>query len=304
MKKENALVIGRTGFFGYHICKTLHKKFKVFSLSKSQPTAQRKLKNVKYLLGDIRKLSSINFLNNHKFKYVINSGGYVDHINEKLTKDTHFIGIKNLYKIFSKSKIELFVQIGSSSEYGRLSSPISENKMGKGQQIYGKSKLLASNYLMQQFKRNNFPVVILRFFQIYGPFQNDNRFIPFVIQSCIKNKSFPCSECLQSKDFIFISDALNIIKKCIVKKVKARGLIFNVGNGKPSQLKKVIFKIKKITKGGTPLFGKIKTRKDDFKLIFPNISKAKKILQWSPKTNLDKGLLKTVKFYKKHINFS
>ena len=99
MKKENALVIGGTGFFGYHICKTLHKKFKVFSLSKSQPTAQRKLKNVKYLFGDIRKLSSINFLNNHKFKYVINSGGYVDHINEKLTKDTHFIGIKNLYKI-------------------------------------------------------------------------------------------------------------------------------------------------------------------------------------------------------------
>ena len=153
MKKKDILVIGGTGFFGYHICKTLLKKFKVFSLSKSPPTEQRKLKNVKYLLGDIRKLSSINFLNNHKFKYVINSGGYVDHHNKKKTKETHFKGIKNLYTIFSKSKIELFVQIGSSSEYGRLISPISENKIGKGQQIYGKSKLLASNYLMKQFKK-------------------------------------------------------------------------------------------------------------------------------------------------------
>ena len=52
-------------------------------------------------------------------------------------------------------------------------------------------------------------------------------------------------------------------------------------------------------KGGQPCFGKIKLRKDEIIEIYPNISKAKKILKWYPKTNFNKGLLKTIRYYKR-----
>ena len=63
---------------------------------------------------------------------------------------------------------------------------------------YGKPKLDASNFL--KYKRD-FPYIILRFYQVYGPNQDMNRLIPFVIKSCLQNKSFPCSEGKQYRDF-------------------------------------------------------------------------------------------------------
>ena len=51
-------------------------------------------------------------------------------------------------------------------------------------------------------------------------------------------------------------------------------------------------------KGGKPLFGKVKLRKDEILKIYPDITKAKKILKWSPKVNFSKGLTKTIKYYK------
>ena len=50
---------------------------------------------------------------------------------------------------------------------------------------------------------------------------------------------------------------------------------------------------------GRPQFGKIKLRKDEISSLYPDITRAKKILNWKPKINLNFGLLKTVNYYKK-----
>ena len=52
------------------------------------------------------------------------------------------------------------------------------------------------------------------------------------------------------------------------------------------------------SKGGKPIFGQIKMRKDESLNMFPDISKTKKLLQWRPKIKLDNGLKKTINFYK------
>ena len=54
---------------------------------------------------------------------------------------------------------------------------------------------------------------------------------------------------------------------------------------------------------GRPIFGKILMRKDEITALYPNISKAKKILDWRPKISLNIGLKKTINFYKNE-NFS
>ena len=51
--------------------------------------------------------------------------------------------------------------------------------------------------------------------------------------------------------------------------------------------------------GGKPNFGKIKLRKDEISKIFPDISKAKKILKWRPKIKFKKGLEETIRSYEK-----
>ena len=133
----------------------------------------------------------------------------------------------------------------------------------------------------------------------YGPKQDLNRFLPIIIDGCKKNKKFPCSKGNQFRDFVHVDDIVDIIMKSLTNK-KAKGQIINVGTGKPRKIRNVIEQIKKISKGGYPQFGKIKLRKDEILKLYPNIKKAKNIINWKPKISFEKGLKSTIKFYNEH----
>ena len=75
--------------------------------------------------------------------------------------------------------------------------------------------------------------------------------------------------------------------------------MYNVGSGKPVQVKKVIKNIIKILKSGQPQYGQIKMRKDEIKNLYPDIRKVKKEINWYPKISLNEGLRKTIINYKK-----
>ena len=186
--------------------------------------------------------------------------------------------------------------MGSSVEYGSLKSPQRENGKCNPKSVYGKAKLLASKYLLNLYKRSNFPVTILRLYLSYGPKQDLNRFLPIVIDGCKKNIKFPCSKGNQLRDFVHVSDVINIILKSLLNK-NAKGQIFNVGSGKPKKLKKIIKYVKEVSKGGHPQFGKIKLRKDEIIKIYPSIRKAKNKIGWRPNISFKKGLQSTIKFY-------
>jgi nucleoside-diphosphate-sugar epimerase len=152
--------------------------------------------------------------------------------------------------------------------------------------------------LEHSYKKFNFPFTALRLYQAYGPKQDVNRLIPYIIKSCLQNKEFPCTSGTQLRDFLYIDDMIDLIFN-IFNNEKSRGQIFNVGSGKKMSVKKLILSIVKITKKGRPGFNKIKMRKDENNKMYPDISKVKRLLKWYPKTNLEKGLIKTVNFYKK-----
>ena len=127
---------------------------------------------------------------------------------------------------------------------------------------------------------------------------NANRIIPITITNAIKDKKFDCSEGKQLRDFIFVDDVISAIIK-IIKSKKSSGEIINIGSGKPLSVKNVINKICKLVKKGRPQFGKIKLRKDEILILYPDIKKAKKLLRWRPKTSIKNGLNKTISFFKK-----
>ena len=93
--------------------------------------------------------------------------------------------------------------MGSSLEYGKLISPHDEKmktSYKKLKSIYSKSKLLATNYLLELNKKK-FSCTILRLYLAYGPTQDYNRFIPIIIRSCLNKEKFPCSNGKQTRDF-------------------------------------------------------------------------------------------------------
>ena len=202
--------------------------------------------------------------------------------------------MKNLLKIINYKKNKLFIQIGSSLEYGQKESPHKEDFTCKPISYYGKAKLLATKYIQKKLKR----YLVLRPYQIYGPHQKNNRLIPIIIKGCLNNKSFACTEGNQYRDFLYIDDFSELVLK-ILKSKKNKNGIYNVGFGRPTQVKNIINLIRKNIKKGKPIFGKIKMRKEEMKYTYPNIKKIKKNYKWKPKINVSDGLKKTIKFYAK-----
>ena len=299
IKNKNILVVGGTGFIGYHLIKrALKEGLNVTSLSTRRPKKIRKVKKVKYIFCDITNKKLLNKLSHYNFHYVVNLGGYVDHTNKKKTFYSHYYGCKNLVESINRNNLEAFVQIGSCLEYGLLKSPQVEKKTSAPKANYAKAKYFASKYLIKENKKNKFPCTVLRAYQVYGEKQDLNRFLPIVINGCIKKIKFPCSEGLQYRDFLHIDDFVSAIV-LILKSKKGKGQIINIGYGKTHQIKKTILRIQKIIKGGEPMFSKIKLRKEEMMSLYPDIRKAKKILGWRPKVSFNKGLKKTIKYYQR-----
>ena len=140
-------------------------------------------------------------------------------------------------------------------------------------------------------------------YQVYGPYQKNDRLIPITINACLKNKKFNCTDGLQKRDFLYVDDLNDLLIK-IFKKKKIKSGIYNVGYGKQVCVKKVIKNIQTIVKKGKPIFGAIKKRDDETMNLYPKILKVKKYFNWKPKTNLSKGLKKTIMFYEKHNNYN
>ena len=300
---KKIIIVGGTGFLGYHLSlKCIKNKWQVISLSRKKPKPFRTIKKVNYQIVDTSNKKKLNKILKkiNNIDYVVNLSGEVDHKNKKKVFSSHYKGSINLSNILLKKKIKKFIQIGSSMEYGKLSSPQIETTKVKPVSNYGKAKALATNFFLKLHANYSFPVIILRPYQVYGTHQYLNRFIPIVVQNCIQDKTFPCSNGKQSRDFLYIDDFINCIMKCLAKK-NITGQIFNIGYGKSNKILNIINLIKKKCDRGKPLLGHIKLRNEENLITYPNIKKAYKLLRWKPKTKFENGLKKTISFYKKNI---
>ena len=299
---KNILVIGGTGFIGYYVAKEAKRRgYRVTSISLRKPIKARHLKDVNYLRIDLSNFKSLKKKLSKDFDYVVNASGYGKHpkIGTKGDKlfETHFYGLLNLLQVLSLKKIKKFIQIGSSAEYGKNKAPLKEQMRCFPKTPYSIAKLTSTNVLKYLHQQEKFPVTILRLFQVYGPNQDENRILPYLIKNCLKNKIFATTSGKQFCDFCYIDDVIAIIFKSLLSS-KINGEIINVGSGKPMQIKKIILFVKKFIGKGKPIIGALKYREEMSLKNYPSISKAKRLLSWSPKTNFQEGLYKTIKSYK------
>ena len=302
--KPHLLVVGGTGFIGYHLVLAAKKKgWKVSSISLNKPKKYRYVKDVNYLKVDIANLKKLEKKLNQTFTYVVNLGGYGKHSSfgeggDKIIK-VHFLGLVNLIKVLNRKKPKKFIQIGSSVEYGEAQAPQKESFDFNPSVAspYALAKSLCTQFLRTLYKTEKYPVTILRFFLVYGPKQDPNRVLPQIISGCLKNKSIPASKGNQIRDFCYIDDVIDAIFLTLTLK-KVKGEIINIGSGQPKKIKEILNKTKKIIGKGDIRFGKIKYRKNENMQLYPNINKAKKKLKWKPKFNFNRGMKITINSYK------
>ncbi len=300
------LVVGGTGFIGYHVAKrAICKGFDVYSISRNRPVPLREVKGVKYKFLDLLNYQDLKkFLNNKKIDYVINTSGCINHT---LFKDggnhvfeNHFSATKNLINLLDREHLKCFIHLGSSDEYGKNISPISEIQRESPISPYSFAKV-ATSYLLQMLKiTEQFPAIILRLFLVYGPAQDKERFLPNLIINSLKNNNISITLGEQIRDYCYIEDVLNAIFLSFDNRNNALGNVINIASGNPIKIKEMVCKVNSLIGKGKPLFGSIKYRENESMSLYADINKAKKLLNWKPIYKIDEGLKETINWYREN----
>ena len=303
---HNLLIVGGTGFIGLHVAKeALNRGFLVTIIALHEKKESEKIDGIEYLCLDIQNKETLkNKIGGRVYHYVINLGGYIDHSgyfdNGSQVIDAHFKGTRNLVDCINRKHLRTFVQIGSSDEYGCNSAPQNEDQRELPISAYSFAKTAITKFLEMLYVSENYPAVVIRLFLVYGPGQNNDRFIPQLIKGCMNDTMFATSNGEQLRDFCFIDDVVNGIFSCFDNK-KAYGQVINLASGVAVSIKNVIDLVKDLIGMGYPDFGSIPYRKGENMSLYANTSKAKNFLNWTAKTELSKGISVTVDYYKRNL---
>ena len=216
------------------------------------------------------------------------------------------MGAINVLGLAKRVKAKV-LQASTSEVYGVSDDPIwteeSKSLIGPPTKLrwsYAASKLIDEFLALSEFNDGKLNPIIVRLFNIIGNNQLSKfgMVVPKFIEAALENKPLIIhGDGTQTRSFTWVGDVVNYFYLLAEKQLY--GEIFNIGTGKPKQIKLIIKKINKIINRGVPNYGKIKMRKDEIMKLYPNINKAKTKLNWRPKISFEKGLKKTINYYQK-----
>lgn len=188
-----------------------------------------------------------------------------------------------------------WIGVGSQAEYGNLNKKISENDICSPTTLYGKAKLISSKISGTLCDAYGMEHSWLRLFSVFGPEDNHNWLIPYLINEMLNNKPVNATKGEQSWDYLYIDDVTEVLYRLINS--KGTGIV-NLGSGKSIQIKDLIHKIKELTRSASQInLGAVPYREDQVMLMEADIKILSESISWSPNENIEEGLLKTIKYF-------
>lgn len=200
----------------------------------------------------------------------------------------------DLYKLLSKINCKKIITTGSCWEYGGQNGKLSEEVLVKPFNAFTSAKN-SLNFLGQEItKEANINFLWTRLFYIYGPGQKEQSLIPYLI-NCAKNNLTPEIKNPDAEnDFVYVEDVADAIYKILLNSNKSS--IYNIGSGKLTSVQKIIELIFNKFGKSKKYRKKIPRQTDSFSSFYADIKKIKREIGWSPRTNINEGIIKTIAY--------
>ena len=167
---------------------------------------------------------------------------------------------------------------------------------------YDEGKRCAETLFFDYYRQHNLKIKVARIFNTYGPNMqlNDGRVVSNFIAQAIKNQDITIyGEGLQTRSFCFVDDLIYAFHLFMNSKNDLVGPI-NIGNSNEFTIKELALLVIKLTKSKSKIINKPLPLDDPIRRQ-PDISQAKKLLGWTPKIELEEGLIRTIDYFKKVI---
>lgn len=316
INKQKIMITGAAGLIGSHLAeKLLEDGYEVHAFDIVDIASSNNLINCrdntsfKYFKGDIRNpLDLESFFQSdaitmYHLASIVGVNRYMESPLDLI--DIGIIGTRNLIKLCKKNNVRMLFASTSevygrnpnipwSEDHDRVVGPTSVDRWS-----YSTSKAICEHMLFGMYHSNKWPMSIVRFFNVYGPRQNPIYVVSKSIYNVLNGKNPEVYDGgNQTRCFTFIDDVIDGIISAATH-VNAIGEVINLGNPVEVKMKDIVNMV--LEESNSELIPiEIKTSKrygnlyEDIPRRVPNVSKAKQLLDWIPRTSAREGISKTI----------
>jgi len=308
------LVTGGAGFLGSHLCEYLvNKEHEVICMDNLITGSKQNISGI--------KSGNFHFVN-HNVSEFIDLDGDLDYILHfaspaspidylELPIQTLKVGALGTHNALgvAKAKNATFLLASTSEVYGDpLVHPQPEEYWGNVNPIgprgvYDEAKRFAEAITMAYHRTHGINTKIVRIFNTYGPRMRikDGRAIPNFLKQALTGEDLTIyGNGLQTRSFCYVTDLVEGIYRLLMSDQHEP---VNIGNPIEMTIQQMANKILQATQSKSKIV-QLSLPEDDPKTRQPNITLARKLLDWEPKVSLDEGLESTLEYFKQQINSS
>jgi nucleoside-diphosphate-sugar epimerase len=316
LQGKRILITGGAGFIGTHLVRALCEQNQVVVLdtlrrNSLEPAGLANHSNVELQKGDVRSLAAVSdAIEGCTHVISLASIAGVDTVikNPVPTMQVALLGTTNVLEAARATPgIERVVHFSTSEVFGRQAYNVTEGDVtslgavGEARWTYAVSKLATEHLCFTYFKQFGLPAVSVRPFNIYGPMQVGEGAVHHFILRAVRDQPLRVhNDGSQIRAWCFIDD---IVRGTLLTLSAdgAPGHSFNIGNPRSTvTIYHLAREIVRLSQSKSPIEF-VPWPHPDVELRIPNIDKARQLLRYEPRVDLEEGLLRTIDWYRSQV---
>jgi len=315
METRKIFVAGSTGFLGSNLLRYfLQSGHEIHALMRNNSSTWR-INDIINQINVIRvdSLASLKFHNiiqEINPEIVLNAMGADQKAalqDISLNWDSNFISLVYMANSIKDLRDSILIHAGSSFEYGKatqIRNPISEDTGCEPVSEYALSKFFATDYLRYFSTRHSVKVFVFRIFNLYGPYENNDRLIAETCLKAIKGEKITLKNPSVSRDFIYVNDVAEAFQVAAFEgDIHTNFDIFNLGTGKATTVAQVASFINSINGERSEIVTSVGDLRPENTIPGPiaDMTKTESILKWKAKYDIKSGLEEVNQWLRDHM---
>lgn len=311
MKQKRVLVTGGSGFIGHHLVHQLLDRGAEVAILVRYGNLMKNERlrdcwdDVQVIEADLRNRGALAAVQEFRPEVVFHLGAY-NHVGQS------FVQVEECFDVNAKGTANLldtcngvgkFVYMSTSEVYGHQTQvPFVETMNPQPISPYAITKYAGELYCrMRQRIEGETSVVIVRPFNVYGPYQSTKAIIPELIISCLRGDPIRTTAGTQTREFNYVADTVAGLIRTAEHDGRIEGVI-NIASGEEVAIRDLVRMIAELTGTRSKLeIGALPNRPTEIWRMYADNTRAREILDWRPSLTLKEGLSKTIEWFQQYL---
>lgn len=302
--KNKVIVTGSSGLIGTAFCERLReKKIQFLGVDKVKNRWNSYIDAVT-MLKDLTK-GLQNFRTNFDMTVHFAANARVfDLVKDPDLARDNILMTYNMLEFARKNGIKKFIFASSREVYGNEGGHLIYNEddvnLDFCESPYTASKMAGEALVHAYCRCYGIDYVIIRFSNVYGRYDYNDRVIPLFIAKALKNQPLTVFGENKVLDFTYIDDAINGVYEIMRQFKQVKNRTYNLATGEGYSLTDIAKKIR-IKTHSTSIIAHKKSRTGEVEQFVADIGRAESMFGYAPKHGIDQGLAKTIEWYKPRL---